>query len=266
MNSTSSTEFATSISVPTPTPTSTSDRLRLPLSLAKLVESLQNQPVLSPEIARQCVLAAGVQPEELVPWADFDHAIADSYGRKLVYQQAQFEIMVMSWVPGDFSAIHDHGAMQWGAVQCFGAAEHYAYELDGDRLRTKASCPYTSGSAKAVEHDLIHQMGNAGTSPFLSLHVYGCNEPCQSITGNARLFDLLEASIQYTDGGVFFCLPEAQINQRQPGLRGDPETCWRHHQQMRDRIHRIATTGPLSPQLQTKLSQLNEQLALLSGS
>ena len=237
--------------------------VRLPLSLVKLVESLQNQPVLSPEIVCQCVLAAGVQPEDLLPWADFDHPIADSYGRQLVYNQGNFEIMVMSWLPGDFSAIHDHGATQWGAVQCFGSAEHYVYELDGDRLRMQASCPYTPGSIKSVDGALIHQMGNAGASPFLSLHVYGCNEPCQSITGDARLFDLLESSIQYTDGGVFFCLPETEIKRRRFGVRGDTETRLRHHQQMRDRIHRIAAAGSLSIHLQTRLAQLNEQIALL---
>ena len=233
----------------------------LPLSLAKLVESLQNQPVLSPEIVCQCVLAAGVQSEDLLPWADFTHPIADSYGRQLVYDQGNFEVMVMSWVPGDFSAIHDHGATQWGAVQCFGAAEHYVYDLDGDQLRTRAFCPYTPGSIKSVDGALIHQMGNAGSSPFLSLHVYGCNDPCQSITGNARLFDLLEASIQYTDGGVFFCLPEADIRQRRFGVQADAATRLRHHQQMRDRIHRSASAGPLSLHLQTQLAQLNEQIA-----
>ena len=236
----------------------------LPQSLEKLVNFLQCQPTLTPELACQCVLDASIEPQELLPWADFSHPITDSYGRKLVYDGGYFEIMVMSWVPGDFSAIHDHGAAQWGAVQCFGSAEHYVYELDGNMLRTRAARHYTPGSVKAVDRDLIHQMGNSGKSPFLSLHIYGCENPCGSVTSNARIFELLEESIQYTDGGVFFCLPEETITKRNYGFRGDRETTLRHHQQMRDRIYQILSTpGQASIRLHSKLDQLKEQIALL---
>ena len=64
---------------------------------------------MTPAIARQCVLDANLRAEDLTAWADFDHPVEDSYGRRLVYDGGDFEIMVMSWAPGDFSAIHDHG-------------------------------------------------------------------------------------------------------------------------------------------------------------
>ncbi|MBE9070524.1 cysteine dioxygenase family protein [Leptolyngbya cf. ectocarpi LEGE 11479] len=227
------------------------------IKLQKLIEILQRSSHFTPIQVKEILLEVNILPEELMPWADFEHPVADSYGRRLVYDGGHFEIMVMSWVPGDFSAIHDHGAAQWGAVQCFGAAEHYIYRFSKGLLSTLDMAHYSPGMVRTVDHSLIHQMGNAGAEPFLSLHVYGCAKPKGSITGNARIFDLLEESIQYTDGGVFFCLPDDQINRRLSGVRGDRQTTFRHHQQMCDRIYRI-----LQHQYNPELAQ---KLAILSG-
>jgi len=187
-------------------------------NLQNLIETLQRSLHFTPRQIQRLVENTNITSEELMPWVDFDHPVTDSYGRKLVYDGGHFEIMVMSWVPGDFSGIHDHGSTQWGAVQCFGAAEHYIYRFTNGLLSTLEPAHYAPGMVRAVDHSLIHQMTNSGTEPFLSLHVYGCAQPNPSITGNARIFDLLEGSIQYTDGGVFFCLPESQINQRVYGI------------------------------------------------
>lgn len=69
----------------------------------------------------------------------------------------------MSWVPGDFSAIHDHGAAQWGAVKSFGEAEHAVFIQQNGTLRTcsRQSCSrqsFPEGSVFPVSHDFIHQM------------------------------------------------------------------------------------------------------------
>jgi len=162
-------------------------------------------------------------------------------------------------MPGDFSAIHDHGSTEWGAVQCFGAAEHYIYNFTKGVLKTLEPAHYTPGTIRAVDRNLIHQMGNSGDKPFLSLHVYGCDGASGTITGNARIFDLLEGSIQYTDGGVFFCLPEHQINKRKQRIQADRETTLRHHYQMSDRIRRILKTQP-NAELERKLTLLQEQI------
>lgn len=223
------------------------------INLETLIETLQRSPHFTPTQIKAIVENANITSAELMPWADFDHPVADSYGRKLVYDGGHFEIMVMSWMPGDFSAIHDHGATQWGAVQCFGVAEHYIYRFTNDLLRTLERAHYTPGMVRAVDHSLIHQMGNSSNEPFLSLHVYGCAQPNPSITANARIFDLLEGSIQYTDGGVFFCLPEDQINQRVHGIRGDRESTLRHHRQMGTRLRRILEYQDF-PELERKLT------------
>mgnify|MGYP001800349453 CR=1 FL=1 len=230
-----------------------------PNSLQRLIRTLQSSPLLTASQIAEIMREVSISDQDLLPWADFTHSCTDSYGRKLVFHGGHFEIMVMSWLPGDFSAIHDHGATEWGAVQCFSAAEHTIYSFADGLLANPMSAPYTAGMVREVDHHLIHQMGNASDQPFLSLHVYGCAQAIDSITGNARVFDLLEGTVQYTDGGVFFCLPETQINQRDYGLTGDRETTIMQYRLMRDRLqkillkhHDIALTQKLT-QLQTKL-------------
>jgi len=224
-----------------------------------LINALHNADSLTPSGIKQLVERAQISEADLLPWADFAHPVADSYGRKLVFDGGHFEIMAMSWLPGDMSAIHDHGSTEWGAVQSFGSAAHYIYTLQqtttGPILSQPISAPYTPGMVREVDHHLIHQMGNTGEMPFLSLHVYGLEQqsvPSVAITGNARIFDLSEGSIQYTDGGVFFCLPESQINQREYGLSADPTSESLHNQQMSDRIRRILKSQH-RPDLQRKL-------------
>ncbi len=236
----------------------------LPKSLQSLINSLKKHSILTPEGVRNCILKANIAPQELMPWANFNHPLPDSYGRQLVYDGGHFEVMVMSWSPGDYSAIHDHGCTQWGAVQCFGIAEHYVYKFRHGILRTTKRIDFAPQEVKLVDGELIHQMGNSGQSEFLSLHIYGSQNSNSPITGNARVFDLWEGSIQRTDGGVFFCLPEEQINSRSYGLQGDWDTTLRHHQKMRDRLCRLLDIQEDS-QLRLKLTALQKQIKQLEA-
>ena len=237
--------------------------LRMPKSLESLIQLIREQSHITPQIACQCMQDANIQAEDLMLWADFDHPLADSYGRHLVYDGGHFEIMVMSWAPGDFSAFHDHGSAQWGAVQSFGQAEHSVYHFENNLLTTQAIMPFNAGTVIPVDHDLIHQMGNPSQQPLLSLHMYGTEFPQAAITGSARIFDLFAGNIQFTDGGVFFCLPEELITRKIEGLKGDHQTTLRHHQQMLARIQRMEE--PLSAQLQQVAKELRTQIHDLLG-
>lgn len=236
----------------------------LPIKLRELVNYLEYANIITPINLTRYLQGTAIQTEDLLPWADWKHPIRDSYGRRLVYRSDRFEVMVMSWLPGDYSAIHDHGATQWGAVLFLGTADHITYQFEGGVLKTAAQQSFTPGSVNGVDQKLIHQMGNPSDEPFLSLHVYGCHQACDAITGNARLFDLHEGTIQYTDGGVFFCLPESEIKARTYGICGDRSTTLRHHQQMGDRIHRILAQET-DPALTSKLTQLRRQIERLKA-
>lgn len=236
----------------------------LPPSLGRLVRSLRAIHRPTAEGLGALVEAAGVRAADLEAWAAFDHPVSDSYGRRLVHHGGHFELMVMSWRPGDFSAIHDHGQAEWGAVQCFGRAEHTTFRLVDGVLRLEREAPYTAGMVQRVSAGMIHQMGNAGPEPMLSLHVYGRAAASANITAAARIFEVQEGCIQRTDGGVFFALPEDQILSREAGLRAEPAVIRRHHRLKRQRLsHMLARQG--CPQLLRQRRELDQQLQALGA-
>ncbi len=227
----------------TPQSANSSIASTLPASLQRIVEALRQRTSLRPMQLKRIVEQASVQAEDLAPWADFAHPIADSYGRKLVYRESRFEIMVMSWLPGDFSGLHDHGYTQYGAVQVFGEAEHAAFHVEEDTIRTLARWTLRPGEVISVSHSLVHQMGNPGREPFLSLHVYGTPEAHENITGEARVFDLERQVIQRVNGGVFFALPPEAVVREEPGPEADFPTYLRYLIEWQRRLQRMADAG-----------------------
>ena len=245
----------------------------LPLSLQHIANSLEKNRVLTPAEMRSLVLEANVEEEDILPWSDFGHPIQDSYGRNMIYKGDHFEIMAMSWQPGDFSGIHDHGHTEWGAVQVFGPAEHATFDVENETLCTTSRFLFTPKDVVGVSHELIHQMGNATQEPFLTLHVYGQPEDIESVTGDARVYELKEAHIQRVDGGVFFALPASEIKREESCANPDFTTRLRYLVELVKRLEKMADAkiGNSEAELKTTLEALfdsNQQTAFnnhLSG-
>lgn len=105
------------------------------------------------------------------------------YCRRLLYRDPElgFTAVVMTWAPGQRTALHDHAGI-WcveGVVE--GEMEVHRYELleereaDGlYRFAERGGVRATAGSAGALippfEH---HTLGNASDRVALTLHVYG---------------------------------------------------------------------------------------------
>lgn len=161
--------------------------------------------------AEQYLREAELEISDLMPYADFDHPVADGYGRKMVVDDEHFEIMVMAWNPGDFSAVHDHGYTSWGAVQVFGNVMHHTFSMSKDVFRVTKKEILPDGAIVKVNNALIHQMGNVTSTPYLTVHVYGNNERQGNITADSRIFELESGLIKHTTGGAFFNLPEEAV-------------------------------------------------------
>jgi SAM-dependent methyltransferase/predicted metal-dependent enzyme (double-stranded beta helix superfamily) len=234
---------------------------RLPFAIQDLIRMLEETDDLTPRKARELLLLANLQAEDLEPWSELEHPIRDSYGRKLIFDGGYFEMMAMSWTPGDFSAIHDHGYTQWGAVQVFGPAEHSVFlEQDGD-ITTLSRAEVKPGEVMAVGHQLVHQLGNPSNTNFMSFHMYGCYEKSKGgVTADARIFDLEEGSIQRTDGGVFFAMPENQIKRHEPGPHPDYLTWLRNVIELKNRIDRVQRHTELPADLEQRDQALVKKL------
>jgi cysteine dioxygenase len=226
-------------------------------SMQHLIHQITQHESINVNILAELVSKANLKPDDLMPWSDFDHPESDSYGRQMVHDGGFFEVMVMSWKPEDFSAIHDHGYTQWGVVQVFGEAEHAVFECQNDRIRTAIRETLHAGDIRTVSHELIHQMGNpSSTKQFLSLHIYGNIECKGNITGDAQIFELDEKQVQRVDGGVFFALHESEIKSREGTLKPDHITWLRHTIELLKRLRRHPDSQqPAFQQRQQKLQQ-----------
>ena len=194
------------------------------MSVENLVKTLESLEEFTPESVHEVVSECDIGVEDLKNWIDYDYPVSDSYGRKMVHDGGFFEVMVMCWRPGDYSAIHDHGKAEFGAVKLFGDAEHASFELEGGKLTTIARERNESGTTLKVTASLIHQMGNPGDKNFFSLHVYGNVDLESGITSEARIFDYSRNELLFVNGGVFYLLPESEIVHRKKLPEADDET------------------------------------------
>ncbi len=192
--------------------------------LDRLRARIEREPSMNAGKVAAFVKEAAISEDDLRSYTDFAHPPEDGYGRQMVYQGKHFEIMVMSWLPGDYSAVHDHGHTSWGAVQVFGHVMHQTFAVKKGvfTLSKKEILPY--GSVVKVNNPLIHQMGNITSGPYLTLHIYGNDAYEGEVTADARIFELETGLIKHTNGGAFFNLPDHQVYDVEEMPEIDPET------------------------------------------
>jgi cysteine dioxygenase len=166
----------------------TSMDMHLPRSLKHLVATIQERsPTNNNEIAT-LVKQHPIDRDELLPYNNFEHPVHESYGRRQLYADDNFCIYLMSWCPGDFTAIHDHGTTQWGCVLALDDFTHRVYQFTNNKLTIKAKEPFLRGQIAGVKNDVIHLMGNSSHQYALSLHIYGTNDPGLKQARGSRIF------------------------------------------------------------------------------
>jgi len=194
------------------------------MSVENLVKALESLERFTPESVHQIVSECDIEVGDLEDWINYDYPVSDSYGRKMVHDGGFFEVMVMCWRPGDYSAIHDHGKAEFGAVKIFGDVEHAIFKLDYQKFTTISRERVKSGTTLKVTPSLIHQMGNPGESNFFTLHVYGNVNLDSGVTSEARIFDYSRNELLFVNGGIFYLLPESEIVHRKKLPEADYET------------------------------------------
>ena len=229
---------------------------QLPLSLQSLIHDLQQLTTLCPDVAQRCLKLANVQCHDIWPWQRFNHSACQSYGQAQIYQGGLFNIIAISWMPGDYSAIYDQTVM--GVTQSFGDAEYSEFHYDGDLLSTQLIRAFKTGTTLRTDSHCIHQMGNPSSRPFMSLQI----EFHSGQRVSNRVFDLYDASIQSANA-PFFCLPNVEIQSKEQGLRGDRLTTLRHHQQMLTRVEKMQRDRLNPAQFQCDTQHLTAEIEFL---
>ena len=115
-----------------------------------------------------------VSQADIAPYIFFRE---ETYSRNLVAQRHTYEVLVISWLPGQRSPIHDHfGQRCWIRILSGQlSVRNYRYPENSTAPPTplgpeeKVPCP----SQIHVDDDMgIHSISNSSALPAISIHVY----------------------------------------------------------------------------------------------
>jgi len=158
-------------------------------------------------------LESFIPAEGLILPERFHRAKPDSYARRLLYQDRElgFTALVMTWGPGQRTALHDHAGIWCVEGVLEGEMEVIRYELMEEKdgvccFEGRGSVHATAGSAGALIPPFEHHVlaNSLPDRPSLTLHVYGgemthCDifEPLGQ--GDGRLFRRCSRELVYDE-------------------------------------------------------------------
>ncbi len=143
---------------------------------AEISAACFESPEAGAERIKAALKRAAAEPRLLDPEQRLPRA--ECYARHVIYSDpaGRFTILAIVWGPGQFSPPHAHHT--WCAYAVHeGALEETLFRWEAatskaEPLRTQAREPGYSCHAGAGL-DQIHRLGNPGTRPAISIHVYG---------------------------------------------------------------------------------------------
>jgi len=153
--------------------TTTDAKCRGPLSLARLVETLDTlRAAPAFDDLQRWLGEVSVEAEELRPYLSFRPG---TYVRTRVLKNEHAELLVLCWRPGHYTSIHDHNG-SYSAIRVVAGLMHetiYDYD-ETDGLRLAASRELTPGHITTADIPDIHRIGNAEDSgrDMITLHCY----------------------------------------------------------------------------------------------
>lgn len=145
-------------------------RARSLAALAESVSKLKRSPEL-PEVD-EWLREVEVGADELRPHVGFKEG---TYARHRVATGEHAELLVLCWLPGQRTPIHDHDG-SFGAVRVLqGVMWETLFEMDErSGLAYRSAREWTTGSVTGADIPDIHQLGNSDVSGqnLVTLHLY----------------------------------------------------------------------------------------------
>jgi rhodanese-related sulfurtransferase len=97
-------------------------------------------------------------------WMDKVRLRAERRWYERLYHGADYDIWVISWLPGQSTGFHDHGASSGAFVVATGILEEHS---PGERTRV-----IHPGKPRAFGPDYAHDVRNVSLAPAISIHAY----------------------------------------------------------------------------------------------
>ena len=148
------------------------------------------------------------EEETFLPFA---HFLEETYGRNLVYKNANYELLVLTWLPGNRTPIHDHADQRcWMFVES-GELTFKNYKvMSKTEVKPVGECEVRKARQRVyIDDELgLHSIANLSTKPAISVHLYAGPVPsCQIYDPIAKRFEKTE--LTYLTEGVWS--PELEL-------------------------------------------------------
>ncbi len=96
----------------------------------------------------------------------------ECYARNTVLLNAQCELVVICWQPGQMSAIHDHGSSYCLYLIVEGVMIEERYRLRDGVPEKFDERSFARGGITIAAGDSVHRINNRGEKPLVTVHIY----------------------------------------------------------------------------------------------
>ncbi|NOK00836.1 MULTISPECIES: cysteine dioxygenase family protein [Myxococcus] len=118
-----------------------------------------------------------------VDWGLLDKLVRfepSGYTRQTIARTTACELLLVSWLPGQASRVHDHGGSGGASWLVRGMLRETRFAWAGDRLVPEVIVGASEGDLLVEFPDTIHRIDNASRHGAVSLHLYA--PPMQGMT------------------------------------------------------------------------------------
>lgn len=121
--------------------------------------------------ARRLLTTTTVSLADIAPY--IEERPGQGYSRRAVARRDNYELLVLTWTPGQASVAHDHAGSLCGLRVMQGQLTEtlYATGPDGQVRKTSAS-HHNPGEITLDPGVVVHSLGNAGDGTLVTLHLY----------------------------------------------------------------------------------------------
>jgi cysteine dioxygenase len=111
-----------------------------------------------------------VNPDEVKSCTCFEEA---HYKRNMLSEGDAYQALVICWLPGQMSPIHDHTGSSCGVKVIAGTCTEIMYERNADgSLSATEPVDYPAPLVRGAQDADIHVVGNFGDEGLVTLHIY----------------------------------------------------------------------------------------------
>lgn len=143
----------------------------LPFGTSRILELCNGFDAPLSEVQLRHVLEQlGKEDQAIISLAQFDNR---RYKRRSLFKSKALELLVMGWLPGQATPLHDHGSSLCGVKVLSGRGFELGFNFSTDQILVPSDISHIKvGDLIVSTCDTIHQVGNASDVPLVSLHVY----------------------------------------------------------------------------------------------